>query len=161
MTDPTPLSPLARALGRVPTGLYVVAMPGPDGPLGFVGSFVMQVGFEPPALCVAIAKGRDHLEAIRASERFAVSVLDGASQGVMGAFFRRYEGSETAFDHVAHETSPGGSPVLTEALAWLDCRLTGEHETGDHVVVFGTVTDGALRRENEPSIHLRKNGLGY
>lgn len=161
MTDSTSPSPLARALGRVPTGLYVVATRGPDGPLGFVGSFVTQVGFEPPTLCVAIGKGRDHLAAIRASERFAVSVLDPASRGVMGAFFKRYAGTESAFDHVAHATSPGGAPILTDALAWLDCRVAGEHETGDHVVVFGTVTDGALLREGEPTTHVRKDGLGY
>ena len=161
MSDSAPPTPLAQALGRVPSGLYVVATAGPDGPLGFVGSFVQQVGFDPPTVCVAIGKDRDHLAAIRASERFAISILDADSQGLMGPFFKRYEGSETAFDHVSHEASPGGAPVLPEALAWLDCRISGEHDAGDHVVVFGTVTDGARLREAEPSIHVRKNGLSY
>jgi flavin reductase (DIM6/NTAB) family NADH-FMN oxidoreductase RutF len=51
--------------------------------------------------------------------------------------------------------------VLSSALAWLECALEGEHETGDHVVVFGRVTDGRLVREGEPTVHLRKNGLAY
>ena len=156
-----PLTPLAQALGRVPSGLYVVSTAGPDGPLAFVGSFVQQVGFEPPTVCVAIGKDRDHLAAIRATERFAISILDAGSQGLMGPFFKRYEGTETAFDHVAHEAAPGGAPVLTEALAWLDCRVSGEHELGDHIVVFGTVTDGKQLHDGDPSMHVRKNGLGY
>ena len=41
------------------------------------------------------------------------------------------------------------------------CEVTGEHPVGDHVVVFGAVTHAALLREGDPSIHLRKNGLGY
>ena len=46
-------------------------------------------------------------------------------------------------------------------LAWLDCKVVGEFETGDHVVVFGEVTEGDLLREGDSSVHLRKDGLGY
>lgn len=157
----TEISPLARALGRVPTGLYVVTAAGPDGPVGFVGSFLVQVGLTPPALCVAVGKDRAPLAAIRGAGRFGVSILDGASSDLMSFFFRKYEGGQSPFDDLESEPAPGGSPVLTRALAWLECRVTGEHETGDHVVVFGEVTAGELQREGEPSVHLRKNGLGY
>jgi len=154
-------SPLAQALGRIPTGLYVVTTLAADRPLGFVGSFLMQVGFQPPCVCVAVATGREHLAAIRAHGRFAVSVLDGASQALMGAFFKRYEPGSSPFDTLAHRLSPGGLPVLGGALAWLECKVSGEHATGDHVVLFGTVEHGECLRSGEPAIHLRKNGLGY
>ncbi len=150
-------SPLARALGRIPTGLYVVACRDGAQPIGFVGSFLTQVGFEPPTVCVAVGTARGPLSAIRAGGRFAVSILDGQSRGVMGPFFR----SQAPFDEVAWTSAPGGSPVVSEALAWLECEVTGEHPTGDHVVVFGAVTGAALLREGDPSIHLRQDGLGY
>jgi flavin reductase (DIM6/NTAB) family NADH-FMN oxidoreductase RutF len=156
-----PPSALAQALGRIPTGLYVVTTKRDGEPLGFVGSFVMQVGFVPPTVSVAIAHDREHLSAIRAHGRFAVSVLDEASQDLMGAFFKRYEPGRSAFDQIEHAPSPSGLPTLPGALAWFECALTGEYSTGDHVVVFGTVEHGALQREGDPSIHLRKNGLGY
>jgi flavin reductase (DIM6/NTAB) family NADH-FMN oxidoreductase RutF len=156
------LSPVALALGRVPTGLYVVTADAGEGPLGFVGSFLVQVGFDPPTICVAVGQGRAPLAAMRAAGRFAVSILDPESSRLMGAFFKRYEPGQTAFDHVAHAPTPGGGPpILTGALAWLACRVTGEHATGDHVVFFGAVTDAGLAREGDPSVHLRKNGLAY
>jgi flavin reductase (DIM6/NTAB) family NADH-FMN oxidoreductase RutF len=154
-------SPLALALGRIPTGLYVVAASTGHGPVGFVGSFVMQVAFDPPTLCVAIQRDRAHLEAIRSAGCFAVSVLDAASRGLMGAFFRRYPAGESAFDHVPHTTSPLGAPILPDALAWLDCRANGEHAAGDHVVVFGRVEGGACLRTADPAVHLRVDGLAY
>lgn len=160
MNEPL-LSPLARALGRIPTGLYVVGSLDGAAPIGFVGSFLVQTGFAPPSLCVAIAKNRPHLAAVRGSERFAVSILDGASRGVMGAFFRKRTDGSSPFDELDHARSPSGCPILTGALAWLDCALTGEHETGDHVVVFGEVRDAELLREGDPSVHLRRNGLDY
>jgi len=154
-------SSLALALGRVPTGLYVVTTLQDGKPLGFVGSLLMQVGFEPPCVCIAVAKSREHLGAIRAHGRFAVSVLDGASQGLMSPFFKRHEAGRSPFDGLEQRPSPTGLPLLTGSLAWLDCRVTGEHATGDHVVVFGTVEHGELLRAGDPSVRLRKNGLDY
>lgn len=155
------LSPLARSLGRIPTGLYIVATLQDGLPVGFVGSFLMQTGFAPPTLCVAIAKGRPHLEAVRSEGAFAISILDAESRALMSPFFRKHPEGEGPFDGLDHKPAPSGCPVLVRALAWLDCRLTGEHATGDHVVVFGEVRTGAIQRPGEPAIHLRKNGLDY
>ena len=161
MTSPQ-LSDLARALGRIPTGLYLVATQAPDGPLGFVASLLVQTGFAPPTLCVAIGRDRDHLAAIRSSGRFGVSILDEGSRDVMGVFFRKYAPGQGPFDQLDVGEAPNGSPVLESALAWLECKLAGEFDAGgDHIVVFGEVTDASLQREGDPHVHLRKNGLSY
>lgn len=156
-----PVPPLAQALGRVSSGLYVVAANGPEGPMGFIASFVIQAGFEPPTISVAVGKGRDHLTAIRDSGGFTVSIIDKASSGVMGAFFKKREPGDSPFDDIPHETAPSGLTVLSDTLGWLDCKLTGEYATGDHVVVYGTVEAGALVREDEPMTHVRKDGRTY
>lgn len=153
--------PLAKALGRIPSGLFLVTTLDGSRPVGFVGSFVQQVGFEPPVVCVAVGKARGPLAALRASRAFGISILDGASGAVMGRFFRKYEAPATPFDGLQLVTARTGCPLIGEALAWLDCRVVGEHELGDHVAVFGEVVEGSLVREGEPSVHLRKNGLSY
>jgi flavin reductase (DIM6/NTAB) family NADH-FMN oxidoreductase RutF len=155
------LSPTALALGRIPTGLYVVSALDAGRPVGFVGSFLMQVGFAPPTLCVAIGKDRAHLAAVRASGFFGVSVLDPASEKLMNRFFKKYPAGSGPFDGLAWKSAASGSPVLDDALAWLECKLSGEHATGDHVVVFGEVLDASLARAGDPSVRLRKNGLDY
>ena len=153
-------SPLARALGRLPSGLYIVTTKGPDGPLGFLGSFVQQFGFEPPTVAVAIGKDRDHLAATRESGTFALNVLDPGSKHLMPPFFGKFDG-DGPFDGLNARDGQLGAPLLTDALAWLDCKVCGEHEVGDHVVVFGEVLGGELAREGDPNVHLRKNGLSY
>lgn len=152
------LSPIARALGRMPCGLYIVTTQGTDGPLGFLGSFAAQVGFDPPTVCIAVGKDRAHLAAMRASGRFALSILDGASSGLMKPFFGK---GGDPFADIATASTAAGSTILPDALAWLDCQVTGEHEVGDHFVVFGAVDEASLQREGDPKVHLRKNGLGY
>lgn len=152
---------LARALGRVPSGLFIVTAVTDSGPVGFVGSFVVQIGFEPPTIAVAVAKGRAHLAAIRAAGRFGVSVIDKQSAWLMGAFLKNGPGGRSPFDDVARSTTDRGAVVLDDSLAWLDCRVAGEHDTGDHVVVFGTVEDGRQLRDGDPVTHVRRNGLQY
>ena len=51
--------------------------------------------------------------------------------------------------------------ILADALAWVDCRVTGEYATADHVVLFGEVSEAAVLREGDSSVHLRRNGLSY
>ena len=60
----------------MPCGLYIVTTRLSGAPVGFLGSFVMQVGFEPPTMCVAFGKDRDHLAGVRVCGSFALSVID-------------------------------------------------------------------------------------
>ncbi len=153
-------SPLARALGRLPSGLYIVTTKGPDGPLGFLGSLVQQFGFEPPTVAVAVGKDREHLAAMRECGSFVLNVLDPESKHLMPPFFGKFEG-DGPFDALKTRDGQAGAPVLEDSLAWLDCRVCGEHELGDHFVVFGEVLAGDVTREGDPNVHLRKNGLSY
>lgn len=160
MTPPPP-SPIALALGRVPSGLFIVTARTGGAPLGFVGSLVQQVGFAPPMLCVAFAKERFMLPEFEKSGHFGVSILDEASHGLMRVFLKRQPEGRSAFDGLRVGAAASGTPVLLDALAWVDCRISGRHDTADHAVVFGEVVEGALLRAGDPHVHLRKNGLGY
>jgi flavin reductase (DIM6/NTAB) family NADH-FMN oxidoreductase RutF len=158
---PRELPPLAQALGRIPSGLYVVTCAGVQGPIGFLGSFVQQMGLEPPMVAVAVGQERSILTELRQSKRFTLSILDPASRGLMATFVRRLPEGVRPYDALALAQAPSGVPYLAEALAWLDCQWQGEHALADHSVVFGQVLAGALTREGEPIVHLRKNGLSY
>jgi flavin reductase (DIM6/NTAB) family NADH-FMN oxidoreductase RutF len=159
MTRPEP-NPIARALGRIPSGIFIVTATHERKPVGFVGSFVMQMGFEPPTVCVAVAKDRKQLDDLRAGGRFALSILDAQSRKLMASFLK-YGDDGTAFDHMKVGRTRSGLPVILDALAWVDCVIRGEHATGDHVVLFGEVVEGAVLRDGEPCVHVRKDGLAY
>jgi len=161
MSSPSPnLDSVGAALGRIPSGLFIVTTLTGDGqPLGFLGSFVQQMALDPPTVAVAVGKDRDHLDAIRSSKRFAVSILGEDDKGLMKPFFKKPEDGSPFDDVETH--APTSAPVLKDALAWIDCRLAGEHDAGDHIVVFGVVESAAKSRDGEPLTHTRKNGLKY
>jgi flavin reductase (DIM6/NTAB) family NADH-FMN oxidoreductase RutF len=51
--------------------------------------------------------------------------------------------------------SPGGAPILEDALAWIDCDLYRVDEAGDHYVVFGEVQDMQLQSGSAPLVYFR------
>jgi flavin reductase (DIM6/NTAB) family NADH-FMN oxidoreductase RutF len=51
--------------------------------------------------------------------------------------------------------SPGGSPVLDGALAWIDCTIEAEHPAGDHVIVVARVRELDKHEEGGPLIFFR------
>jgi flavin reductase (DIM6/NTAB) family NADH-FMN oxidoreductase RutF len=53
------------------------------------------------------------------------------------------------------------APVLSEALAYLECRVTGRFPAGDHDLVLGRVVGGRLLDEGHPMVHIRKSGFHY
>jgi flavin reductase (DIM6/NTAB) family NADH-FMN oxidoreductase RutF len=53
-----------------------------------------------------------------------------------------------ALARAPHRRQATGAPVLDDCLAWLDCRLAGRHDGGDHTIFIGRVeAAGASRGE--------------
>lgn len=148
---------IAAALGRIPSGLFVVAWREGDADRCMLASWVMQAGFEPPQVSVAIAASRDLLGALGRGQPFAISTL-AESQRSLLARFGKPAGDPFADLDVRRTAS--GAAVLADAAAWLDCRPTARAAHGDHVVVLAEVTE-AGGSGTEPAVHIRRNGLKY
>ncbi|MBC8122755.1 MAG: flavin reductase family protein [Gemmatimonadaceae bacterium] len=153
---------LGPALGKIPSGIFIITAQKNDQSSGMLASWVQQAGFEPPSLTVAVKKDRPfELLVSEVGDGFVVNVLARENGKLAGHFGKGFAPGEPAFEGVATETATTGTPVLSEAVAFLDCRVTGRLEGGDHWVILGEVVDGCLRKETEPWVHTRKNGFSY
>jgi len=154
-------SQLAKALGRIPSGLFIVTAGSGESATGFLASFVQQVGMEPPVLSVAVKAERPAAQLIRDHGAFCVAVIDEASKHLMGHYARGFEPGEPAFEGINSAESSLGVPYPSEALAVLSCKLVGEVAWTDHILFAGEAIEGLARDDADPMIHLRKNGLNY
>ena len=159
----TPLSDVAVALGRVPSGLFVVTARNAEGEeTAFLASWVIQAGFEPPSVSVAVGKGRAALDFMGAAgSPFAVSVIADSEKGQVGPFARGIAPAVDALADAPVERTASGLGTVEGCLAWMECRTLSTAESGDHVVVVAEVVEARGGRDDAPAIHLRKNGLGY
>lgn len=162
MADADPRDGIGRALARIPSGLFVLTAGRGAAATGLLASFVQQVGFEPPALCVAVKKGRDLEELIRREGAFCLAVIDGSSRRLMSHFARGFDAGEPAFVGIEVADSVVGIPYPVAAQAHLACRVLGAAaDWSDHTVFCGEVVGGDARQDQDPLIHIRKNGFSY
>jgi len=148
---------IAAALGRIPSGLFVLAWRDGDADRCMLASWVMQAGFVPPQVSVAVASTRDLLAALDRGATFAVNILAESQRALLARFGKPTADAFAGLD--LHRTATG-TAVLADAAAWLDCRPTARATHGDHVLVLAEVV-AASGTGAEPAIHVRKNGLRY
>lgn len=155
--DSVPDAAIAAALGRIPSGLFVVAWRDGASDRCMLASWVMQAGFTPPQVSVAMGTSRDLLAAIDRGAGFTVSVLAESQRSLLARFGKP---GPDPFAGLEIVRAANGVAALADAAAWLDCRPTARASGGDHVVVLAEV-QAAGGSEAEPAVHLRKNGLRY
>ena len=166
MADPSPhkpANPLTQALGRVPSGLYILTVRDQDRATGMLASWVQQAGFDPPALTVALATKRVVTDWVAKSGRFTLNQLPVGSKALIRHFARGFEPGAPAFEGVALRPGVGqAGPVLDLAMAYLDAEVIGEIASGDHRIFLARVVGGALLdAAAEPFLHVRASGSHY
>jgi flavin reductase (DIM6/NTAB) family NADH-FMN oxidoreductase RutF len=113
---------VARALCRVPAGMYIVTAAFDGVQAGVLVQWVQQVGAQPPIVSVAFPKGVRIIPLIRDSRAFAISILSAENRYLTRRFKTEFFGDED-LACVGVETLVTGSPLLTRAAACLDCEL--------------------------------------
>ena len=113
---------------------------------------VNSVSLNPPLVLVCLDRSGNSHDPVIASGSFAVSVL-ASDQEKMAHRFARGTHRER-FAGIEFRDSSSGSPVLPDALAWLDCAIRAVHPAGDHSIVVGEVL-GCGAGEGDPLVFFR------
>ncbi len=160
----SPLDPqrsLSVALGRVPSGVFVVTACHDGAETGMLASWVQQCSFEPPQLTLAVKRGRFLADWLTSGAHFTVNILDDTQTDMIGHFGRGFEPEQPAFHGLEIERRSEGAPLLQEALGYLDCRVVHRCQAGDHDLFIAQIDAGAILNEGRPMVHIRKSGMHY
>ncbi|CAK6687145.1 Putative diflavin flavoprotein A 3 [Synechococcus sp. CBW1107] len=160
-------NPAVLALGRVVGSLCVLTTRKGEGASALSGamvaSWVSQASFSPPGLTVAVARDRAVEALLHVGDVFVLNVLAaGRESGPMKQFLQPFPPGADRFAGLELESSPGGQPVLPEALAWLEARVSQRMECGDHWLIYAVVSQGAvLDPTGTTAVHKRRSGANY
>ncbi|MBL9124349.1 MAG: flavin reductase [Planctomycetaceae bacterium] len=159
-------SPLAAVLGRLPSGIFILSARtsahGQSLETGMLASWVMQAGFEPPMVTVAVGSKRYLAEWLAHGEPFALSLVGHEQASFLKHFGKGFEPGEPAFAGLELTRSPAGLPVLRASLGYLECRVRSHVDSEDHRIFLAEVLAGELfDADTRPMVHVRKNGLHY
>ncbi|MDV2992643.1 MAG: putative diflavin flavoprotein A 3 [Chroococcidiopsis sp. SAG 2025] len=154
---------LEKALGRISSGLYIITTQKGELSGAMLASWVAQASFQPLGVTIAVAKDRAIESLMQVGDRFVLNVLEeGNYQVLMKHFLKRFPPGADRFAGVKTQMATNGSPILTDALAYMECEVASRMECNDHWIVYCTVYAGRVSKpESITAVHHRKLGNSY
>jgi flavin reductase (DIM6/NTAB) family NADH-FMN oxidoreductase RutF len=122
-----------------PLWLVTAAHAGSRG--GFIATFAVRASIVRaiPRVVLGVARQHHTWGLIESSGRFALHLLYTDQLDLVYRFGMASGREDDKFHGLATTPSPGGSPLVTKALAWLDCRVEERMVTGDRTVYLAAV----------------------
>jgi len=145
-----------RAMGGFATGVTILTVDDGGKVHGMTANAFTSVSLEPLLVLVCVdRKAKTHAH-LHARKRFGVNVLAETQREISQYYANPDRDHDNAqqeagarFERTAH-----GTPVLHNALAYLECRLHITYEAGDHTIFIAEVEDVVVR-EGDPLLFFR------
>lgn len=140
-----------KALRHFPAGVTIVTIRTGEQTHGLTISAFASVSAEPPLIMVIIEnRHRAYPMLMEQDAVFAVNIL-GEDQSELSNRFAWVK-DEDRFALGDWSSAETGAPILTDALAWLDCRIHARYPAGSHTIFVGQVEASAVPKEEAPPL---------
>ncbi len=141
-----------RILWLMPSGLYLLGSAAGGRRNLMTLNWATQVASDPKLLLVSVEREALTHRLISESGVFTLSILRRDDRAVVRKFVKPAADDGTTLSGLAVEGAPSGAPVLSQALAWLDCEVRTCVDAGSHTAFIGEIVDcgaeqGAAREE--------------
>jgi flavin reductase (DIM6/NTAB) family NADH-FMN oxidoreductase RutF len=142
----------AAVFARLDRELWVVTSSANGQRGGLIATFVNQASVVPGLPRIVLGVAHQHYTAglIESSNAFALHLIGEQHIDWVWRFGLRSGRGEDKLDGLAVTDGPTGSPLLRDALAWLDCRVEARMDTGDKTLYLATVIAGESLRPEAP-----------
>ena len=127
-------------LGKFATGVTVVTAESPSMKRGMTANAFSSLSLEPPLVLVCVDNKATFLSVIRDARKYVINFLADDQKAASDWFAGKGRDAEDQFADIAHEKGENGGPVLSGALASLECEIHEDIPGGDHAIIVGRVT---------------------
>jgi flavin reductase (DIM6/NTAB) family NADH-FMN oxidoreductase RutF len=161
------LNNIDSALRLIDRDLWIVTAH--DGPRrgGLVATWVSvaSIDRERPVLLAGLGPNHFTTELVQASRSFAAHLLRPDQTELAWNFARDCGRTRDKLAGIKLETHETGSPILTDCLAWFDCRVVARYDAGDRLYFWADIVAAAgpdaaaLRATSSPVTTLREQAF--
>ncbi len=142
-------------------GLYAATAKHGDDVSIMTVNWLTQCSFEPPMLALAVEGDSHSRQVIEASRAFALNLYESGQRELAGGLGRTFGKHPEKIAEVAWRPGPAtGSPLLENALGWVECKIVSSMPAGDHILFVAEVVDVGLNHEGVP-LTLKETGFKY
>jgi len=137
MTKSFDLRRLRDCFGRFATGVTIITCLDSEGrPAGLTANSFSSVSLDPPLISWSLDKRSSQIDAFHETEYYAVNVLS-ADQIDLSNLFA--SSNEDRFAGLDYKSGLGDAPLLSDCIAWVECRNAAVYDGGDHLIFLGEV----------------------
>jgi flavin reductase (DIM6/NTAB) family NADH-FMN oxidoreductase RutF len=138
-----------RIMGMFATGVTVASTRLESETWGMTANAVTSLSLNPPLVLLAIQNDSQSYSKFQSAGCFALNILAREQKVISDRF--AYVGPKD-FSNLNYKTAVTGSPILLDALAWVDCQLREVLAGGDHGIFIGEIVAGEAR-QGEPLLY--------
>ncbi len=150
----------AQAIGRVIGSLCVATLRQGDRHSGILTTWVSQATFSPPGLMLALPAHESVFGNLKSGQSLVLNILK-EGRTIRRHFSHQQSTSLAAFPLATRKADNGGL-IITDALAYLECRIQECLPTGDHQLIYAQVVAGdLLESDGLTALQHRKSGSQY
>lgn len=143
-----------RACSKFATGITVITtIDEKRHPHGMTVNSFSSVSLDPPLILVSIDLKRAILGHFLTGAWFAVNILGEHQEDISSRFAST---AANRFHGVDWEAGDSGVPLLSGAIAQLECAVAQTFEVGDHAVLIGEVRRASYR-EGKPLVYFNSS----
>jgi flavin reductase (DIM6/NTAB) family NADH-FMN oxidoreductase RutF len=143
---------VANVFNKLDREIWLITARDGDRRSGLIATFVSTASLVPtlPRVMVGLAKHHFTHEVIQASGAFCMHLISEDRIDWVWHFGIRSGRNVDKLSGIDAYDSPNGSPILADALSWLDCRVEAQLDTGDRTIFLAQVLGAGVARDEAP-----------
>lgn len=137
------------ALRMIPYGIYILTAKSDGDVAAATVNWVTQTSFEPPLVAVAIKTDSGAYALIKKTQAFALNMLGKGQASTGFTFFKPAQLDGDKISGEPFKAGTNGCPILSNAIASIECKVISIVEQGDHHIFVTQVTDAKVSKQPE------------
>ena len=142
------------------SGVTIVAVKHDGMMHGMTVNSFTSLSLKPALVSISLEKVTRTHGLVQKAGAFAVSILSQDQRALSDRFAGRETEANDRFDGVETFSQETGSPILSEGLAFFDCRVAAMHDAGTHTLFIGEVLAVGLpspEKSQVPLVYFNRN----
>jgi flavin reductase (DIM6/NTAB) family NADH-FMN oxidoreductase RutF len=127
---------------------------------GMTANSFTSLSLEPPLVLISLEKITRTHGLVKEAGVFGVSILAADQQELSNRFAGRETELSNRFENVSTFSLETGSPLLSDAIAFFDCRVSVTHDAGTHTIFISDVLAAGVNPggdQRKPLVYFNRN----
>jgi len=150
-----------KLLRMIPHALYILTSRTDGRTTASTVSWVTQASFHPPMVAVSLKKDSDTFTIVKHAQSFVLNFLGVGQKEIAQKFFKHVEPEgKTMAGEIFQESPVLKHPIFPKMAGFVECRVVGMVDKGDHTVVIAEVLEAECGPTEGPLL-LSSTGWHY